>query len=276
MKLFTYGDSWTEGQGVNPQQEDGFQTREERKKYRNDRSWPIKLSKLLNCECVNQSISGVGNNFIFNKVILDIKSEIVKPSDFIIIMWSSSLRDDVPFFPNGEWHAWGDNYISETNKKKWFVFNEKVFTNNPSYNQFLIKFKEFYIDELYYQNYYNIVNQNYIIFLQKLFEYYQINYLFCDAFDKMVDGISNAFDKTHIINKYNYWGFGEKTFKDYLVSTNNKMVWENPQYNILEIPGMHPSELGYKLISEELYLYIESRPDLLSFKNKFYNNKKIL
>mgnify|MGYP000194424004 CR=1 FL=1 len=76
MKLFTYGDSWTEGAGVDVVKENLIETREERKKFRNDRSWPTKLSKLMNLEVQNQAISGSNNNFTFNEVIENIKSNI--------------------------------------------------------------------------------------------------------------------------------------------------------------------------------------------------------
>ena len=117
MKLFTYGDSWTEGAGVDVVKENLIETREERKKFRNDRSWPTKLSKLMNLEVQNQAISGSNNNFTFNEVIENIKSNIINSGDLIIVMWTSSLRDDVPFFPKNEWHTWGSNFIKENYKQ---------------------------------------------------------------------------------------------------------------------------------------------------------------
>lgn len=270
MKLFTYGDSWTEGQGVDVVKEELIETREERKKFRNDRSWPIKLSKLLGLNLQNQSISGVNNNFIFNEIINNIKSGTVKSGDLIIVMWTSSLRDDVPFFPNKEWHTWGMNYITPKYKKEWFVW--KDLTKNPTYNDFLINFKEFFIGELFNQDYYNIVNQNYILFIQKLCEYYQINYVFCDAFDKMVDNPRTEIDKTNHINKIPYWYFGTKTFKDFLISKENRMVWEIPQQDIFKTPGMHPSEIGYELIANELFEFIiQNKNDIF----RYNEDKKI-
>jgi lysophospholipase L1-like esterase len=270
MKLFTYGDSWTEGTGGNLKEEEILETREEKKKFRNDRSWPMKLSKLLNLEHQNQSISGVSNNFIFNEVIDNIKSGIVKSGDLIIVMWSSSLRDDVPFFPVKEWHIWGINYTSQEHKKEWFI--DKALTKNPTYNNFLLNFKEFFIDELFTQDYYNIVNQNYLLFIQKLCEYYEINYIFCDAFDKMVDNIKVENDKTYLINKSCYWGFGVKTFKDFLIKTGDRYMWELPQYDIVKVPGMHPSEVGYNLIAEELFEFINNNKENIF---KYVYNKKI-
>jgi lysophospholipase L1-like esterase len=264
MKLFTYGDSWTEGVGSDLIKEHLIDDEEERKKFRNDRSWPSKLSSLLQIEHQNQSISGVDNNSIFNNVIDNIKSGLIKSGDLIIIMWSSSLRDNVPFFPTNEWHTWGSNYLNPIHKKKWFIWRH--LTKNSTYNDFLINFKEFFIDELFTQDYYNIVNQNYILFIQKLCEYYHVNYIFCDAFDKMVTNVKPENDKTNHINKTPYWGFGDKTFKDLLISTNDRNVWEAPQIDIMKAPGAHPSELGYKIIAEELFNFIgKNKSDIIRF-----------
>lgn len=270
MKLFTYGDSWTEGQGVNPIKEQSINERNERKYFRNSKSWPKVLSDLIGCDHQNQSLSGTNNNYIFNSVIEDVKSGLVNSGDIIIIMWSSSLRDNVPFFPPNEWHTWGNNYLKEEHSTKWFL--QQNLTKNPIYNNFLIEFKEFYINELYNQEYYNIINQNYILFIQKLCEFYGINYIFCDAFDKMIDDIKLENDRTNLINKIRYWGFGEKTFKNFLIDIGNPKVWETPQYNILNVPGMHPSELGYELIAKELFLFInQNKNNIISYTN----NKKI-
>lgn len=264
MKLFTYGDSWTEGQGVNPTKEDSIDSREERKYFRNSKSWPKVLSDLLGLEHQNQSLSGANNNHIFNSVINDIKSGIVNSGDLIIIMWSSSLRDDVPFFPVKEWHTWGTDYLKDNFKSKWFI--SKDLTKNSTYNDFLTNFKEFFINELYTQDYYNIINQNYILFLQKLFEFYHINYVMCDAFDKMIIDVKIENDRTHLINNKPYWGFRKKTFRDYLILKDNRRVWENFRNDITKLPGMHPSELGYKLISNEIFEFInQNKSDIIRY-----------
>ena len=256
MKLFSYGDSWTEGEGISPKTENSIDSREERKKFRNEKAWPKILSDLLECNHINQSLSGSDNNLIFNTIISDIKSGSIKPGDLLIVMWSSSLRDDVPFFPKNEWHTWGIDYLKKEHQFQWFT--STALTKNANYNDFLVSFKEFFIGELYTQDYYNIVNQNYILFIQKLCEFYKINYMFCDAFDKMIDNIKPENDKTYNINKSIYWGFYEKTFKDFLIKTTNPFVWQSPYADIIKSPMMHPSETGYKLIAEELYRFISN------------------
>ena len=119
---------------------------------------------------------------------------------------------------------------------------------------FLREYKSFFLDNLFNQNYYNIVNQNYIIFLQKLFEFYGIKYLMIDAFDKMIDSPNKQDDVRHLINKKNYWEFDSKTIRDFLIKTNTSCFESNE--TIDKNPAQHPNELGYNLISEEIYNYI--------------------
>lgn len=254
MRLCAFGDSWTEGVGGNIDVESKITNDLEKKQYRNQYAWPKVLSDLLDISHINYGEGGSSNKQIFDRIIDLIKSCKISQNDLVIVMWSSTLRDSVPFFPTDEWHVWGVKYLEEQHKTKWFTHNK--FSKNPTYNEFLIDFKEFFVRELYTQNYYNIINQNYILFLQSLFEYYGINYIFCDAFDMMIDNIRLEDDKTNLINKSNYWKFSNTTFKQFLTNTNDRNVWESPQYNILNVPGMHPSKLGYKLIGEELFKFI--------------------
>jgi len=69
----------------------------------------------------------------------------------------------------------------------------------------------------------------------------------------MVD-LDSKDDITYLINKNQYYHFGEKTLRDYLHGTNidcfesKEMLEKNP--------AQHPNKLGYNLISEEFYNYI--------------------
>ena len=264
MELFTFGDSWTTGQGCNLKVENSFTDENERKIYRNSMSWSKYLAEHLNVNVTNLSKSGSSNKEIFDTIIETIKSNIIKDNDLVVIMWSSSLRDVTPFFPNGEWHIWGSNYINEKWKFKWVIntIKDKItgtkYTSNPKYNNFLKSYKEFYIDNLYNESYYNIVNQNYILFIQKLLESYNINYVLCDAFDFMINkNISIEVDKSHFINKSNYYKFREVTFKDFLISLDptDSELWEEPT-KWSDTPGKHPNAKGYQKISDELYDFI--------------------
>jgi len=265
MKLYAFGDSWTEGVGCNPQVESLFHSNSiDRKLYRHTLSWPNFLSKLLNIEHENLSLAGESNKYIFDKLINSVKSNLIVEGDLVVIMWSSTLRDSVPFFPDKEWHIWGKRFKQERFKFDWVIntLKDKVrgsyYTKNSSYNSFLKNYKEFFINELYNDFYYDIINQNYIIFIQNLLEHYGIKYLFCDAFDLMLnDGLHINIDKTKFINKEHYYGFGEKTLKDHLMSVDptDKEVWEN-DVKWSETPGKHPNSKGYEEIAKELYKFI--------------------
>lgn len=264
MILYTFGDSWTEGSGADVSAENACEDDITRKLLRNSLSWPKELATLLNINETNLSKTGSSNKEIFDKIVDTVKSGTITNKDLVIVMWSSSLRDDLPFFPKGEWHVWGKNYTEEKVKFDWVINSIKnnikgvQYTKNPEYNFFLKTYKEFYIDNLFNNLYYTIVNQNYILFIQKLFETYNIRYLFCDAFDLMIQGeIMKDVDNTKFINKKHYYGFKEKTLKDHLlmIDPEDDKLWEN---NIKwgETVGKHPNKNGYKEIANELYRYI--------------------
>ena len=168
MKLYSYGDSWTAGVGT----ESEFvkpNTPEELKRLRDEYCWASSLSKKLDCEFINKGVGASNNIDIFNRVCEDIKNKIIVSGDFVVIMWSSTLRDPVPFFPKDEWHVWSNNHIKSEDLKNKFYYWFKPNHVSGDYTKFHTDYKRFYIQNLFNQTYYNIINQNYIIFLQKLF-----------------------------------------------------------------------------------------------------------
>jgi len=189
---------------------------------------------------------------IFNKVVTDIRNGKVKKDDLVIVMWSSSLRDSVPFLPKNEWVSWSVKHLVELPNK----FIESYKSENEKYDNFLSSFKEHFLINLFNQNYYNIVNQNYISFTQKLFEFYNIKYIMCDAFENMVLDLKPEDDKTNTINKKYYWEFSNRTIRDFLNDTNRDDIWEYVD-NFKTRPTQHPNIEGYKLITEKLYKFIK-------------------
>jgi hypothetical protein len=240
MKLHAYGDSWTEGQGTTD-------NREEWKNY----SWVKIISNKLGIDSINNGVSGNSNIKIFNKVVDDLIEGKIKNDDIVVIMWSSSLRDLVPFLPKNEWVSWSIKHLIEYPHK----FVESYQSENEKYNNFLCSFKELYVSNLFNQNYYNIVNQNYIIFLQKMFDFYEVKYVMCDAFESMIIELNKDDDRLDIIDKKYYWQFGKKTIRDFLNDTNREDIWEHSE-NYKYRPTQHPNIHGYKLISDMLYDFI--------------------
>ena len=249
MILHAYGDSWTEGEGCNLEIEKDLKN-QDLIVYRNQHSWVKSLAERLELKWINNGKSGNPNAVIFNSVIDDVVNGRIKKNDFVIILWSSSLRDYAAFLPRQQWVSWSVKHLINLPEK--FINSYK--SNDTTYDRFLSIYKSLFLKEMFNQNYYNIVNQNYIIFLQKLFEYYDIKYFMADAFDKMITDLNSKDDITHLINTNLYYHFTQKTLKDYLTETNadcfeSKEILKNN-------PAQHPNKLGYNLISEEFYNYI--------------------
>jgi len=256
MKLITFGDSWTEGVGGNLIEEDLTSDFSEKTKIRQKYCWPNYLSKLLDVEYTNFGVGGSNNKIIFESVCNSLENNLIDLNDFVIIMWSSSLRDPVPFFPKeDEWHFWNKRYIS----KKYLY--DRIFKNNKKenllYNKLKNEYKEWFISNLYNDYYYDIINQNYILYLQFMFDKMGIRYLFCDAFDSMVSfNILKEIDKTNFINQKNYWNFKTKTLRDFLEESKKSSIWQDFKM-IKKNEVKHPNMNGYKLIAEELYNWIQ-------------------
>ena len=249
MILHAYGDSWTEGEGCDLEIESTLKN-QELIIYRNQNSWVKLLADKLNLQWINNGKSGNPNSVIFNSIIDDVTNDRIKKGDLVIVLWSSSLRDYAAFLPRQQWVSWSVKHLVNLPEK--FINSYK--SHNETYDSFLREYKSFFLDNLFNQNYYNIVNQNYIIFLQKLFEFYGIKYVMADAFDMMVVDPNEKDDVSDIIKTKHYWEYRKKTMRDFLQETkldcfeDIKMVSKNP--------AQHPNVLGYNLISVEFNNYI--------------------
>jgi hypothetical protein len=249
MILHAYGDSWTEGEGCDLEIESTLKN-QELIIYRNQNSWVKLLADKLNLQWINNGKSGNPNSVIFNSIIDDVTNDRIKKGDLVIILWSSSLRDYAAFLPRQQWVSWSVKHLVNLPEK--FINSYK--SHNETYDSFLREYKSFFLDNLFNQNYYNIVNQNYIIFLQKLFEFYGIKYVMADAFDMMVVNPNEKDDIGGMIKTKYYWEYRKKTMRDFLQETkldcfeDIKMISKNP--------AQHPNIMGYNLISVEFNNYI--------------------
>ena len=268
MKLFTFGDSWTEGVGGNLEEELQTDAPEDRTKIRHKYCWPKYLSDTLDAELQNFGMGGSSNKNIFDLVSQLIHNQTINKDDLVVVMWSSSLRDEVPFFPTENlWHFWGEKYMNKSHIYKSALSNKKT-SDYDLHKNLKCEYQEYFIDNLFTDVYYNIINQNYILYLQYMFEKIGIRYLFCDAFDIMIkNDYLVSIDKTDLINKNHYWGFIDKTFKEYLIEKNRKDVWEDGNLWLDTVVGKHPNKNGYQLISDELYRFIKEN-NILNYKTK--------
>lgn len=252
-RLVAYGCSWTEGEGADVSIEK-FLSPNEKRIFRNENSWSSVLANKLNIpNILNRGVSGNSNRKMFNDIIKDIENGNVTSSDFVCIMFSSSLRDYVPFLPEGEWLSYSVKHLLETPDKFYNSYDEHG--TSISFNNFLSKYKRFFVTNLFNQEYYNIVNQNYIIFLQKLFEEYNIKYIMCESFEHMIHyPLDNNF--TEHINKNTIFGELKLSFRDVLNNLNKKDIWEHgDKYDTRAT--QHPNKKGYKIIAEELFNFIK-------------------
>jgi hypothetical protein len=247
MILHAYGDSWTEGEGCNLEKEKTLKN-QELIIYRNKHSWVKTLADGLNINWINNGKSGNPNSVIFNSIIDDVTNGRVKKGDLVGIMWSSSLRDYAAFLPRQQWVSWSIKHLISRPDK----FINSYQSSNETYDAFLREYKNFFLENLFNQNYYNIVNQNYIIFLQRLLEFYDIKYFMVDAFDKMVNisNMNKSDNYLDLINTKKYWEFHTTSMREYLEKTNTDCFEDTDE------PGKHPNSFGYNLISQELYNYI--------------------
>lgn len=266
MILHAYGCSWTEGEGSDALVENELVSREDKKSFRNEHSWTNKVATSLNLKSINNGIGGNANLRVFNQVIEDIRSEKIQPNDFVMVMWSSSLRDYVPFLPKGEWMSWSMKSLTHHPER----FINSYQSDYKKYDDFLSEYKHFFLANVYNENYYDIVNQNYIIFLQELFKFYNIRYLFCDAFEPMIKQINSENDKTHLIDSINYWGWRENkkvinyTMQDMLMNHSVSDVWE---VTLNANKRLHPNKKGYSIIADVLLDFIKARKILPDINN---------
>lgn len=94
MRLITFGDSWTEGHGV-----------EENKIYKENalppvfirklrmmNSWPRYVADKMKCEFVNMGVCGYGNPYILNEIKESINEGFIEKDDMIVVMLSYPYR----------------------------------------------------------------------------------------------------------------------------------------------------------------------------------------
>ena len=64
----------------------------------------------------------------------------IKKDDFVIILWSSSLRDYAAFLPRHQWVSWSVKHLLERPDK--FISSYK--SSNSTYDSFLKDYKNFF------------------------------------------------------------------------------------------------------------------------------------
>jgi len=273
-KVISFGDSFTAGLGVDRNteekilgnhpnwkhmnQEQKHKQREIANKFRADNSFTKFFSDNYNVDFKNLGEIGCNNKRILNQIFNYDDVHGFEVGDFVIIGWTSSMRDKLPFFPS----LFNDNIMSgltwsvkelplivsgrqkisfsdETQRKKW----------EPFWKEYIKK----YITELYDERYFEVYNINLISLVQSFLDYKKIDYIMFDAFESMLQ-------KSHSsINTEKYWGFGKKTFSSYVESFNDESLLELDGYNLNDVIAKHPSKTGHELFTKELIKFYDKR-----------------
>lgn len=262
MRIVAFGDSFTAGEGANYDYTETLSTFEEKEKYQKSHSWPKYLSDLMKVGYENNGEIGSTNYRIFSNIFEQYSVKNIKEDDLIIIMWSSPIRDHLPFFPN-IWSTTGPIGLGWSLKelsspKSMELFSKRYFKDSKSsfgdtfhlvkryvesdlFNFFNDSYFKYYINNVYDEYYYKTLSTNYIVFLQKYFEWKNQKYIMCDAFDEMV------FDPNLVNTNFYY---RDKTALDILDDGGD--VYEKPIYDSERRRAPHPNINGHKLIAKEL------------------------
>tara|TARA_Y100000034_G_scaffold132046_1_gene194136 strand:- start:154 stop:972 length:819 start_codon:yes stop_codon:yes gene_type:complete len=265
--IYSFGDSFTVGLGADRVWEESqlmghpdWDTMTEDEKgtqrikvenFRNENSFTTQFANKVGEKLWNLGMSGCSNAYIFNK-IFEFGHRFIQ-DDLVLIGFTSSIRDSPKYFPykifgpNGPQMAPNLDVLKDMVEFKVAEQMEKDYIEESM--EFFKEYSRFYLTEMFDEQYYEIINYNIIVFLQKYFEYKKVNYIMLDAFDHMVTK-----KYKHIDTKY-YWNFNKKTIYTYLKSFNDESLLEVPGYNDYDQVPRHPSVEGHKIFAEELYKF---------------------
>lgn len=279
-RLICFGDSFTEGEGawlektveIEKQYNKSSEGRLKVSEFNYNYSWPKVLGDSIGIEAENYGSCGASNNYIFNSIFEFDQNSKITTDALVVVMWSSAIRDKLPFFPklfsdNGPVGlGWSFKELLETHYAP-INFIMRYYKNDitKEYTESTLVpfmkdfFKKFTVN-CYDDSYYNLINFNYIYFLQEFFKYKKVNYIFIDGFESM-NRFDPDYEKWDLIDKTKYWKFGESTAWDYLNNIGGD-VFENLELSF-NPPGQkcHPNRHGYRLIAEELFRFYKKSLD---------------
>jgi len=265
-RIVSFGDSFVAGLGTdreveesmlgeNPQWEEWSdiektKARSLASKFRNENSFTKFFADKLNVKYSNRGEIGCDNKKILNTIFeFDFKD-----GDFVLVGFTSSMRDRLPFWPK----VFNDSVasgITWSAKEIPLILtgDMKIVWNNDNakqnYNDFFEKYLKTFITEVYDDKYFEIYNLNLVSIITEYLKYKGVDYILFDAFEPMLT--ENNFD--------NYWECGKKNIHSFLKEFDDNSLYEKDGYNINTIVAKHPSKSGHKLFAEELYrFYIDN------------------
>lgn len=269
-----FGDSWTRGDGC--QFVPGSGIIPSHIKYGPDYSteyntfsFPSQMKKYLPFEVniLNNGSSGSSNFQIYKKILDELYSDKFKSGDFVIVSWTSIVREPLPFLfsrehTNTEWDSHGINHSVKGYKEPPHHFIPSwISMMRESKSKKISKkiYEDFIIDRINL-NLLHEICMNYVCNLQILFNEIGIDYLFINTFENIISKEVFFYDKI----KKDKWLLFDYTLSDYLCDIEDKMDFSNG-YSLWEDDfikpgrnhdGPHPNRIGYdhiaKLIAETI------------------------
>jgi len=276
--IHCFGDSWVHGIGTEWEPGRGRIPMEDR--YNGDLewwkiyekySWPAQLQKLLDnkIQVKNYGNAGYSNNDIYNDIIERLWENKIKKNDFVIVSFSSIIRQQLPFFYVNDEHFGFTNYSNsclldytsglKVEKIHWIEnINNKKIKNITN-----IIYKDYIVNRFNYDFLYEMAMQ-YMCNLQIYFEKLEVNYLFVNAFENNVSKNVKFYDQL----KKDKWILFDYTLQEYLLDrakdfdkSKGYSVWEDDTINVEKNQdGPHPNRIGYRMIAELIYQNIKDKP----------------
>jgi hypothetical protein len=201
-------------------------------------SWVRHLADSFGVEWENFGLSGENNYNILNTIFKN--KSLLNENSLVVIMWSSSLREKLHFFPKEEqdFLFWSKDLLEKQPER--FI---------DSGDGFWKEYRKYFLVNLYDEDYFEYLQLNYIELLSKWFEWNNIPYVMCNAFEPIIPN-KRKFK--------NYYKQNSSLFED-LRKTNKTDIWQDettevPKYHSY---SHHPNEKGYMIISDLLKNFIE-------------------
>jgi lysophospholipase L1-like esterase len=273
MKIHCFGDSWTQGVGVEWEPGRGqipmsdrydLNWDNERKLY----AWPGQLNTLLKSKYKvnNFGAAGYSNFEIYREVMHRLHEGHLKKGDLVIVCFSSIIREPLNFLDTANYEANGFiNYSNECHIRPSAVLNLNWIDQieNDEMRDGVVKlYKDFIVNRFSYEFLHEIA-MNYVCNLQILLESLDIDYLFLNAFENILCKKVSFYEQVKLKN----WILPNYTLSEYLLDRKDEInpslpyaLWEDDHKVVRECSdGPHPNRIGYGFIAELIHSEIVKR-----------------
>ena len=286
MKVISFGDSYTSGVGTDRVKEQEIKdsnntnkdtARDLYQEFTTSHSFTRYFADKLKLEWINKGEPGCSNRDIVTNIFQYYADRFFTKGDIVLVSFSSTLRDQFPFFPilkEKQWKgiSWNVKDIFEPLKdvRSYEEFKKSANRNdllglsvnpeNISTGFFMNEYKKFFLTEMFDYRYFDFFNFNMIALLQEFFDFIEVDYILIDAFEPSFYG--STYDKRELIEKYaHYWKYNEHSIFSYLEQYEDSDLFELDGYaSTSSVAAKHPSKKGHKLFANSLHKhYIRTR-----------------